>query len=492
MTSIAEAHAEVHRQVKDLVALVEGEEPKSATEVEVALWKGVLALGAALMALFLTRQTTRWPVRRRYEEGGRLYEVVETEQTELGTKFGKMTVAQPVGRVVGDRRARRDLPMARTLGLPGGFTLPLVTLVAKFTALMAFLPTRQTLRDLLGWAPASRSVLRMVDAVGEEARAFLDQADVPEGDAKILLISVDGKGAPAISSAEHKKRSQPHRKDGTRRPRKSGSPKKRRGPGKKSKNAKMAAVGVICTLEHDDQGRPRPVNKRIYATFTTYRKLFVWLKSEACRRGYGTDKFVKVQFVADGAVTLWDLQREFFPDVEVCLDWVHAVEKLWACGKAINRGSRTKRGPLEAWVHEQKKLLRQGKLSAVIATLQAALDATPLTGPGNKFRRKVLDRTIKHFKKNRRRMRYHRLRQQGLVISSGLIEGTVRHLVGMRLDGPGMRWGKARAEAVLHLRCVVLNGLWNDFEAYLARREGFRLAAQPAPAIPHDAVKKAA
>jgi len=211
------------------------------------------------------------------------------------------------------------------------------------------------------------------------------------------------------------------------------------------------------------------------------------LKAEAVRRGYGTTKFKKVQFVADGADTLWELQQEFFPDAEVCLDWVHAVEKLWDCGKAINRGSRTKRNPPEAWVHEQKKLLRQGKLKAVLLTLQTALDRTPVSGPGNKFRRKVLEDTIKHFTKNRARMRYQRLWQNGLVIGSGLIEGTVRHLVGMRLDGPGMRWGKARAEAVLHLRCVLLNGLWPDFESYLARCESLRLVPRPVPTVTHDA-----
>ena len=128
----------------------------------------------------------------------------------------------------------------------------------------------------------------------------------------------------------------------------------------------------------------------------------------------------------------------------MCLDWIHALEKLWSCGKAINRGSRTKRTPLETWVHAQKKLLRHGKLNEVLATLQAALDGTAVTGPGNKYRRTVLEDTIHHFTKNRVRMRYQRLRQQGLVIGSGLIEGTVRHLVGMRLDGPGMRWGKGQ------------------------------------------------
>ena len=84
-------------------------------------------------------------------------------------------------------------------------------------------------------------------------------------------------------------------------------------------------------------------------------------------------------------------------------------------------------------------------------------------------------------------MRYQKLRQQGLIIGSGLIEGTVRHLVGMRLDGPGMRWGKARAEAVLHLRCVLLNGLWADFESYLACRDSFRLVPKPVPTVTHDA-----
>jgi hypothetical protein len=496
MTSISEVRAEIHREVQQLVTLVERPMQQKAAAVEIALWAGVLRLGALMMSLLFACQGTRWPVGRRYKVAGVDYEVEGADAVDIGTKFGKVTAHQPIGRAVGDRRRRRDAPMARALGLPGGFTLPLVTLVAKFCALMPFAPARQLLRDLFGWSPAPRSVLRIVDTVGAQARGFLEQAAVPEGDTDVLLITADGKGAPAISSAENAKRRRPHRKGtGGLRQNKSGSPKKRRGPGKKSKNAKMAAVGVICTLKVDESGNARPVNKRMYATFKSYRELFVWLKAEAVRRGYGTTKFKKVQFVADGADTLWELQQEFFPEAEVCLDWVHAVEKLWGCGKAINRGSRTKRKPLENWVHEQKKLLRRDKLNEVVATLQTALEATAVTGPGNKFRRKVLEDTIKHFTKNRARMRYHRLRQQGLVIGSGLIEGTVRHLVGMRLDGPGMRWGKARAEAVLHLRCIHLNGLWTDFESYLARRESLRLVSRPVPTVPHDAkqqLKKAA
>jgi hypothetical protein len=59
-------------------------------------------------------------------------------------------------------------------------------------------------------------------------------------------------------------------------------------------------------------------------------------------------------------------------------------------------------------------------------------------------------------------MRYPQMRRQELDIATGAVEGAVRNLVGIRLDGPGMRWGLARAEWILHLRCIFLNGQWDD------------------------------
>lgn len=65
------------------------------------------------------------------------------------------------------------------------------------------------------------------------------------------------------------------------------------------------------------------------------------------------------------------------------------------------------------------------------------------------------------------------------------------NLVRMRLDGPGMRWSRGRSECVLHLRCILLNGQWDDFTAYLARRGSLPLAATPMPTVTHNAAKKA-
>jgi len=494
MGSIEQARQEVQTVFAKALEVADTGQMQPLAAVETSLWSVLLALGRALIALYLARQGAR-PRPAHYEHEGTGYEVVGTADSEVGTRFGKVSFRRAVGRAVGAPRAARDLPVDRELGLCSGFSLPVVTTMVKLCAQMAFAAARKTFHDVFEWRPSSRSTLRMVDAAGEQARPFLEQAPPPEDDGDVLMITVDGKGAPSISSREYARRARPRgtKKKGTarhkRRQRRREHPRPRRAPGKKSKNAKMAAVGVLYTLRKTAEGLEGPINKRVYATFTSYRALFEWLVEEAKKRGYGTKKFRKVVFVADGAETLWSLQQEFFPDADVCLDWYHIVEKLWKAGKCLHReGSEA----LAAWVAEQKKRLRHGELAAVLAELRALLEKTPRTGPGNKYRRAVLEKTVAHFDKNQARMQYQRLRRNDIDIGSGVVEGAVRHLVGVRLDGPGMRWGRDRAESILLLRCILINGQWDAFVQFLASKQQLRLLAQPLPTRTHDAVLKKA
>lgn len=500
MTTIPKVRQEVQRQVERLFRLVDGGEAARIAEVEQGVLDGVTAVARELMTMFLTRQSSLLSAAR-YEHEGVAYEVVGEEMVEVGLRCGKVTFPSKIGRQIGRPRAPRDRPVERQIGLSCGFTPAVIAATSRLCAHMAFGQARTLHGDFFGWAPSSRAVLRIVDATGAEARPFLEAAPPPENDGEVLVIQVDGKGAPAITSREYAKRTKPHTRKRSagkqrrheRKAKRASQPKKRRAPGDKSKNAKMAAVGVLYTLRRGDDGKlDGPVNKRVYATFTTYRALFEWIVEEAKKRGYGTSKFTKVLFVADGAEVLWTLQQEFFPDALVCLDWFHVVEKLWEVGKAVCRGTRRKRKELEAWVAKQKARLRAGEIYAILEELAQRLDATPLTGPGNKYRRTVLAKITSHLEKNIDRLHYDRLRKQDLDIGSGAVEGAVRHLVGARLDASGMRWGKGRAEAVLQLRCVLINGLWNDFEAHLARKVGFRVKGSPARAQTHDAVTKKA
>ena len=119
------------------------------------------------------------------------------------------------------------------------------------------------------------------------------------------------------------------------------------------------------------------------------------------------------------------------------------------------------------------------------------LEAIPRTGPGNKARRKRLRDMLHYYDVNCGRMRYNELRKDDLDIGTGAVEGAVRNLVGMRLDGPGMRWGRLRSARVLHLRCMLINEQWSEFVTYLSRRKHLTLPAQPELTVPHNAKKAA-
>ncbi|MCA9599633.1 MAG: hypothetical protein KC776_40270 [Myxococcales bacterium] len=493
--TIKQAEAAVQRRFAAALASATLDKRRTLCELERELWVKLLALGRALVALFFLKATQR-PRAATYEHDGEPYVLAAKRTTEVGTRFGKVPFRRRVGRRVGARRRGCDRPIDRELGLGGGFSLSVMVDIVRLCALLPFATARDAFAEFCAWCPSPRAVLRMVDALGGQARSFLEQAPAPEGDGEVLVIQVDGKGAPAISSRERRRRARPRRatkgksQRHQRRSRRREQPRVRRKPGHKSKNAKVAVLGVIYTLKRNDEGQlDGPVNKRAIATFSTHRALFEWLHAEAVKRGYGTDKFERVHFLADGADAIWALQQEFFPKAEVGLDWYHVSEKLWAAGKCLHRKNRRM---VEEWVVRQKKRLRSGSFDALMTELRVALEDTPRTGPGNKYRRTVLGAVIHHFDKNRGRMKYARLRRLDLDIATGVVEGAVRHIIGTRFDGPGMRWGLDRLERLLHLRCILVNDMWDEFVHYLVAKPQIRLAPQPLPARTHDAVAKQA
>lgn len=299
MTSVHPCRADVQREFDRALAIVEGEPNRRLLEVEGALWTCLLALGRALLTLFLVRVASR-PRAAVYEHGGQTYTLATTVGLDVGTRFGKIAFARLVGKP--DKTgAARDFPIDRELGLCAGFSLGVVTGVTKLAAQMAFGAARRAFLDVYEWAPSPRALLRMVDGVAAHARAFLEWAPPPEGDGPIMIILADGKGAPAISRTELERRRQRHgdksgsasRTSRKARRKKLGAQKPRREPGDKSKNAKMAGVGVVYTLRHEGDTLEGPVNKRVLGTFDSYRKLFEQLKKEAEKRGLGTERITK-------------------------------------------------------------------------------------------------------------------------------------------------------------------------------------------------------
>lgn len=79
---------------------------------------------------------------------------------------------------------------------------------------------------------------------------------------------------------------------------------------------------------------------------------------------------------------------------------------------------------------------------------------------------------------NRDRMAYDRHLAKGLPIASGVVESTCNSLINIRMEGPGMFWSTDGAEAILKLRGVFLDELWDEFWAFRIERERKRLYAR--------------
>ena len=72
-------------------------------------------------------------------------------------------------------------------------------------------------------------------------------------------------------------------------------------------------------------------------------------------------------------------------------------------------------------------------------------------------------------------MAYDQYLAKGLPIASGIIESTCNSLINIRMEGAGMYWSVDGAEAILKLRGVYLDDLWNEFWVFRTERERKRL-----------------
>jgi hypothetical protein len=227
-------------------------------------------------------------------------------------------------------------------------------------------------------------------------------------------------------------------------------------------------VVVMYTLRTGADGkRHGPINKKLYASFAGRQAAALWARAEATKRGFepGTSKLV--QIVVDGAKGLKHKLKRQFPKAIITLDVCHVVEKLWALGRHFHQEGSAE---LKSWVEDLKTFVYAGEARTLLKRLRKLLRETPKHGPGTKGRRKALEKLIGYIRPRLRMMRYDEWIKQDLVIATGQVEGAVRHLVGERFDCSGMRWVQGKAEALLHLRCIELNGDWERFVAWFRRK----------------------
>ena len=169
--------------------------------------------------------------------------------------------------------------------------------------------------------------------------------------------------------------------------------------------------------------------------------------------GRGAELAGELVVIGDGAPWIWNLVAEHFAGAVQILDWYHAIERLHEVARAVY-GEGTERA--RDWVEANKERLWQGRVDNVLRSLRA------LRAPPGE-RREAVRRAVGYFDSNRRRMDYPSYRARGCHVGSGVVEAACKTVAAARCKRSGMRWSKDGSQAVLTLRCLLLNARWDHY-----------------------------
>ena len=232
-------------------------------------------------------------------------------------------------------------------------------------------------------------------------------------------------------------------------------------PGKKGLQHFFHEVKTLVVFNFGRKGEA--MRKTFYATQARVEEFRQQVVREACRRGAEVARRLVV--LGDGAPWVWKTAQECFPKALQILDWYHAVEHLWAVGRA-RYGTDVKK--LQKWVKQRETELWEGEVQRVITALRktSAELGTPNPALSEQARetdpRWIAYRNIGYFEENQGRMDYPRYRAENLPIGSGAVESACKHVVATRLKRSGMRWDEEGGESVLALRCLRLSSRWDS------------------------------
>jgi hypothetical protein len=183
-------------------------------------------------------------------------------------------------------------------------------------------------------------------------------------------------------------------------------------------------------------------------------------------------------YLGDGLPWNWTIQRTCFPTFTPILDFIHAMQYLYAAAEAwettdVGRWLRYLELAEAVWQGRVEEVIEQ--LGGELARRQIGADAElPDDSP-----HKPLVIAARYLNNNRQRMDYPRYRCNGLPITSAPMESLVKQ-INHRVKGTEMTWNDPEgAEAILQLRAAALceDGRLDD---YLRRRPGYPLTRRPA------------
>ena len=458
---------QIHREFHELVEYVTGEnsQTRTAYEVELTLFRRLLALGAELLRLFFIQRASVRPSGPVYAPDGTEMSYHDQRATSYFSVFGKMRFRRHYFHAPGQEGF---CPLDAELSLPPRCYSDLLRDWAEYCITNeSYDESIKVLERILGLSVSKLALETGVQEDAASVEAFYEQKAVPppEAEGSILVVQADGKGVPMV-------RAQPAPLSA------------RRGKGEKRTKKKEAVVTAIYTiapyfrtpqqvaeallrdLVGDEETpsttsaqppRPAPVGKEVRATLAGKDTAFERLtRRVAQREGPHIQHRVAL---TDGAQPLQCQVRNRLSTFMLILDIIHASEYLWDAANALLGETSPDRTP---WVQEQLLHILSGRTSAVIQTLENCVQDPALSAS----QRQALNTTIGYYRRNLPYMRYDLYLAQGWPIGTGVVEGACGHLVKDRMEQSAMRWTLSGAQAILDLRAVRINDDWDEYQQF--------------------------
>lgn len=212
-------------------------------------------------------------------------------------------------------------------------------------------------------------------------------------------------------------------------------------------------TGTCFRLDHRGQtagGRPVITQRGFVATRAGLDALREQLHAEALRRGLGQAAGALV--IGDGAVWIWRLADDRWPQARQRLDFYHAVQHLAEVGRALFGQDKEK---LKRWLKPLVKQLKNQSALKVIRQLEEALAGLPSGAAAQ-----AVAKEVEYFHEHRECMDYRAGVRAGEPIGSGPVEATCRQAQ-CRFKRTGQFWSVKGDEALLCLETFWRNGRWH-------------------------------
>lgn len=206
--------------------------------------------------------------------------------------------------------------------------------------------------------------------------------------------------------------------------------------------------------DYEQRELPAPTARSVVAAVEEVGAFGARCHREARRLGVSVSR---LSVLGDGAEWIWNLVAVWFFAALQLLDVFHALEHLADAGRqALGVGAA-----LTAWLESARRRLVGDGYCGVCEVLAEPLGDAAAAGRLAAAAGDVLN----YFAGHRDRLGYAARLRRGQVIGSGLVEGTIKERVNLRLKRTGARWQADRVGPFVEFLAQSDSPEWNEYWA---------------------------